>query len=430
MNSPTKTTQLRSGSRDALSIVLLLILTLIFSCTTAPDPQENTIAATDDFSVGRLDPARLTGAFNDFITSVYQAPADDKQAMVDSFIQWADNATGIPYIEDSTAYFLYINGSSPQVRVAGDFTGWDPTNQNLTNLTGTNLYYAGYQFEHTARLDYKIVVNSNWILDPLNPHTCSGGYGPNSELSMTGYVQPPEIQTYEIPHGSVISTTFSDTTQGRSRGVKIYTPPGYQEGDESYRSIYFHDGSEQLNLGYADNVLDYMIAHEMIPPVIAIFVDPTNRMEEYSYDYEFMEMFVNELVPWIDGQYRTMPEPENRAVAGVSLGGLTSLLFTIQHPEVFGNCGAYSSAIWFGDIIDQYDASQVLPVRIYMDAGTYEPSIYSSSVTLKGILEDAQWDFQWRSWHEGHSWGAWRAHLDDALLHFWPMVTSGIDERY
>jgi len=411
-------------------IMLSQVFSLLFSCTTAPDPQDTALIAADDFSVRRLDPAQLTGSFNDFINTVYQAPADQKQVLVDSFLQWADSTTGIPYIEDSTAYFLYVNGASPQVRIAGDFSGWDPTNQNLTHLSGTNLFYAGYHFESDARLDYKLVVNSNWILDPLNPHTCSGGYGPNSELAMTGYIQPPEIEAYTIPHGSVFSTTFSDTTQGRTRAVKIYTPPGYVEGNQSYRTIYFFDGSEQLNLGFADNVLDFMISEELIPPVIAIFTDPINRMEEYSYDYDFMEMFVNELVPWIDGQYRTMPEAEFRAVAGVSLGGLSSLLFSIHHPDVFGNCGAYSPAIWIGDVIDQYETSQSLPIKIYMDAGTYDPSIYNSSTTLKGILEAGQWDLQWREWHEGHSWGAWRAHLDDALTYFWPMTTSGIDDRY
>jgi len=410
----------RNSSLFRILRIQLFLLTIVQfqACATAPDPQENTLFGTDDFSVRRADPERLTRLFNDFITSVYVAPADQKQALVDSFLQWADSATGIPYIENTTAYFLYINGASHEVRVAGDFTDWNPTNQNLTHLSGTNLYYAGYQFENDARLDYKIVVNSNWIVDPLNPNTCSGGYGPNSELSMPGYIQPPEIESYEIPHGSLHSTTFSDTTQGRTRSVKIYMPPGYDEGNESYRSVYFHDGSEQISLAYTENILDYMISQELIPPLIAIFVDPINRMEEYSYDYDFMDMFVNELVPWIDGQYRTMPEAENRAVAGVSLGGLASLLFTIQHPDIFGNCGAFSSAIWFGDIIDQYDASQVLPVKIYMDAGTYEPSSYNSSMSLKAILDDDVWDLHWRQWHEGHSWGAWRAHLDEALIYF------------
>ncbi|NQV30230.1 MAG: hypothetical protein HQ508_05015 [Candidatus Marinimicrobia bacterium] len=407
----------------------LVFLISLQSCWMAPDRLLEEAASPDDFSVDAVQNPQDFTTFNDFITSVYQASGDAKQALVDSFMQWADATTGIPYIEESRAYFLYINGSSPQVAVAGDFCDWDPANQNFTNLSGTNLHYRSYPFESDARLDYKLVVDGNWILDPLNGRTCSGGYGPNSELSMGNYIQPPEIETYTIPHGTLISTSFSDTTQNRTRTLKIYTPAGYSEGDQQYRSIYFLDGSEYVTLGYARNVLDFMIAQELIPPVIAVFTDPTNRNSEYNYDYDFMEMFVGELVPWIDSQYRSFPESDKRAIAGVSLGGLTALLFTLQHPEVFGNCGAYSSAIWLGDLIEQYQNAQVQSVKIYMDAGTYESSIINSSASLQEILENNNWEYRWKVWHEGHSWGAWRAHLDESLTYFWPMETSGIDER-
>lgn len=418
-------------SRYMYRLLPMLLLTLFFqTCITAPEPQNIDLSATDDFSARKPDPEQIDGSFNDFITSVYSTPSEQKQAMVDSFLLWADSATGIPYLENASAIFLYTTSSANSVNLAGDFCGWNPDGQSLNHLSGTNLYYATYEFELDARLDYKLVVNGNWILDPRNPNTCSGGYGPNSELSMPDYIQPEEIQEYDFSHGLLSSVSFSDTTQGRTRNVKIYTPPGYDSEDAHYRTIYFHDGSEYVTLGSARNVLDYLIATEAIPPVIAVFVNPINRNDEYAYDYDFMAMFVNELVPWIDDSYRTMPEAQYRAVAGVSLGGLTSLLFTIQHPEVFGNCGAYSPAIWFGDIIAQYEAQTALPVKIYMDAGTYEPSIYNSSFELLGVLNSNSWVVDWKVWHEGHSWGAWRAHLDESLTFFWPLATSGIDERF
>ncbi len=409
--------------------VLFLVL-LLQSCWMSPGSLNEFQSVADDSSVNTSLSIQDNYIFNDFISSVYQAPADEKQALVDSFMQWADTTTGIPYIEGTTAYFFYINGSNPSVSVAGDFTGWDPENQQLSHLLGTNLYFRGYPFESDARLDYKLVINSTWILDPLNPRTTSGGYGPNSELAMPDYVQPWEIQSLAIPHGTVSYHTFSDTTQGRSRSVRVYTPPGYTDSTADYRCIYFLDGNEYLSLGSAQNILDYLIFNELIPPVIGVFTDPVNRDEEYDYDMAFMEMFVNELVPWIDSSYRTNPGAENRAIVGVSLGGLTSLLFTLHHPETFGNCGAYSSAVWLGDLIQQYQASDVLPVKIYMDVGTYESSIYNSSLTLQEELADQGWDHQWRVWHEGHSWGAWRAHLDESLLYFWPLTTTGIDDSY
>jgi len=411
-------------------VTILFVFVSLQTCFISPEIVDKQLNTADDFSASTRFSVQTDFTFNDFITSVYQADDSAKQALVDSFIQWADSTSGIPYIEDTTAYFLYFDASAPAVAIAGDFNGWDPEGQNFTPLPGTNLLYKAAYFESDARLDYKFVLGNDWILDPLNPHVCRGGFGPNSEIAMPDYLQPLEILDYEIPLGNMNTSQFSDSTQGRTRNVRVYTPPGYEGGTLHYRSIYFHDGSEYLQLGYAKNILDYMIFNEMIPPLVAVFVDPTDRNTEYAYDMDFMEMFVNELVPWVDAHYRTMTEPQYRAVAGVSLGGLTSLLFTLRHPDVFGNCGAYSPAVQLGNLIADYGDSKVLPVKIYMDAGTYESAIFNSADVLQRTLGNNSWDYQWKVWHEGHSWGAWRAHLDESLTYFWPLVKTGIDERY
>lgn len=407
---------------------MFISVLVLDSCILAPDLRSDRDLTTDEQLAQPSSPTDNT-LFNDFITSLYQAAPEAKQSLVDSFIQWADSTTGIPYIEDSTAYFMYAANGTNKVQVAGDFNGWTP-GSTFNSVSGTNFFYRSYAFEMDARLDYKLIVDESWILDPLNPHTCSGGWGPNSELSMPDYVQPPEIQESDIPQGTLVQSSFQDTTQGRSRNVTIYTPPGYESGSSDYRTIYFLDGTEYLQLGSAAEILNYLIDQALIPPVIGVFTDPTDRNKEYAYDMQFMEMFITELVPWIDGEYRTMTTPEDRAIAGVSLGGLTSLLFTLNHPEIFGNCGAYSPAIWFGDLMANYQNSPMQNTKIYLDAGTYEQSIHNASLDLEQILQSKGWNYKWEVWHEGHSWGAWRAHLDESLTYFWPMHTTGIDESY
>ncbi|MDH3269447.1 MAG: hypothetical protein OEM46_11400, partial [Ignavibacteria bacterium] len=105
-----------------------------------------------------------------------------KQAAVDSFMTYA-RTVGIPFIEDSTANFIYL-GYQNSVSVPGDFNGWSTTAWPMTHLSQTNFWYRSEIFELDARLDYKFIINgSNWILDPENPNICQGGFGPNSELS-------------------------------------------------------------------------------------------------------------------------------------------------------------------------------------------------------------------------------------------------------
>ena len=406
----------------------MLLVLMINACMLAPEFWDERPLSPDE-QLNHLAYLGTTSPFSQFMSNIHQADQSDRQAMVDSFLHWADSTSGVPYIEDTTAFFLYSANGTGAVKVAGDFNDWSPGSA-FSTVAGTNFFYQSHRFENDARLDYKLIVDGNWVLDPRNPHTCSGGFGPNSELSMQGYVQPEEIHRYDIPHGQMLFKSFTDTTQRQTRTMRIYLPAGYDEVDTRYRTAYFLDGSEFVSLGSAANVLDYLIYNQEIPPIIAVFTDPTTRNEEYAYDYEFLDMFMTELVPWIDQEYRTMPEAEHRAISGVSLGGLTSLLFTFNKPGTFKNCGAFSPAIQFGDLIQSYTEVADQGTRIYMDAGTYEPVIYHPSVELKEILEAKNWDLKWRSWHEGHSWGAWRAHLDEALTFFWPLHPTGIDESF
>ncbi|MCF7824172.1 MAG: hypothetical protein K9N35_08385 [Candidatus Marinimicrobia bacterium] len=403
------------------STITVFVLMCLQSCSSLDLTDDSSVAA------GRLTGSQFT--FKNFILSVDQAPDSVKQGLVDAFISRADSTTGIPYIDGSEAYFLYLDTTGSTVSVAGDFNDWKPSALPFTHLPGTRLFYQAMKFEPDARLDYKLVLGNDWILDPLNPNTCSGGWGPNSELSMPGYVHPLEILDFEIPLGNMNTISFSDTTLGRTRSITVYTPPGYDSGTEHYRSIYIHDGGQYQDLGSAKKVIDYLIFNELIPPIIAVFVDPTDRDEEYRYDIKFMEMFVNEIVPSIDARYRTRTEAKDRAIAGASLGGLTSLWFTYHHPETFGNCGAYSPAVQIGEISSLYEKSTPLAVKIYLDAGTYEETIYRSSVSFRQHLQNGGWDHKWREWHEGHSWGSWRAHLDESLTYFWSMPENGFDKR-
>ena len=144
--------------------------------------------------------AQSLGEFLDYLEGIGDPAA--AQVAADSFI----NTLGeLPFIEGgTTAHFIY-NEPATQVLVVGDFNFWDPGNAvAMTNFPGTNFRYHSQQFEVNARLDYKFVVDgSNWILDPLNPNTITGGFGPNSELAMPEYEQPWEIEENpDAPKGS------------------------------------------------------------------------------------------------------------------------------------------------------------------------------------------------------------------------------------
>ena len=355
-----------------------------------------------------------------------------KQAAVDSFMTYA-RTIGIPFIEDSTANFIYL-GNPNTVTTAGDFNGWSASAWPMTRLTQTNFWYRSENFEMEARLDYQFVLNgSSWILDPENPNTCPSGFGPNSELSMPLYVQPWEINyNPNIAHGKVVNKTIFSTIFGTNYQFYIYLPPGYDSlSSTTYSTVYFQDGSDYINYGKANNVIDNLLDSLKIQPVIGVFVKPNDRDLEYagSLRNQYRLFFVNELVPYIDANYKTKVDPKERLVMGLSYGGNISALISYNHPEVFGLCGLQSAQF----APNNYEAyflivnGPVKDIKWSSIWGTYD-GLYAIMRLLRDFLIGASYELDWLERPEGHSWGLWRATTDRMLEYFFPADPNNVND--
>lgn len=349
----------------------------------------------------------------------------DRQVAVDSFM---DAVGAFPYIESDTEMVFLFQGSASSIGVAGDFNGWTPGQGPLQNLAETDLWYRAYTFESNARLDYKLVLNgNNWILDPLNPNQVSGGFGPNSELAMPDYIQPWEIQENPaIPHGQTVAFNFVSTLLNGSYQVTVYLPPGYEDfPNRSYPSLYVQDGQEYLSLGSAAQVLDNLIDQGLMSEIIAVFIRPNNRNEEYagSKRTQYRQFLATELVPHIDALYRTIPEAAQRGVMGTSFGGNISGLTVYHHSDVFGKCGLHSGAFW-PNSYETYNLwlnlSNALPVRFAAVWGTYEGSLTQNQLDFQDYMTGEGYEFYGNLYPEGHSWGLWRATFDEILTFLFP----------
>jgi enterochelin esterase family protein len=363
--------------------------------------------------------------FNDFLYRLTSVPDSQRTAIVDSFMSACPQ---FPYLEqDTLAHFIY-RGEVSQANVPGDANNWNSNAFPMTRVTGTDFWYHSHVFESDARLDYKFVLNgSTWILDPRNPHQVIGGFGPNSELRMPAYVMPPEIAyNPNISHGALRDTSFYSTNLGNSRTIRIYTPPGYDSSSDSYPMMLFHDGLEYVTLASANNVLDYLIWQRRIQPIIAVFVPPVNRTQEYAGSLQgaFTAFIISELLPYIDARYRTITDPVRRATLGASYGGNIALWLAYSHPEVFGNVAPQSSYIQ-SSISSGFQNGPFLNLRLCLDLGTYDiPDLIPMVRSFVTTLQQRGYIYQYVEYHEGHSWGNWRAHIDNALEMFFPGDSS------
>lgn len=363
-----------------------------------------------------LLPLNLAGqSLSDFLVYVNSLPASERQIRVDSFLALHPVS---PLIEsDSICHFIYTDNVQ-KVQIAGDFSNWSSL-LDFSRVEATNFWYLTQTYESDARLDYKLVINGNqWILDPRNPFTCAGGFGPNSELRMPQYVYPSEVEYIAgIAHGSLRDTTFYSNYLKNSRKIWVYTPAGMNP-EKYYPVVYVHDGDGYLALASIRNILDNLIAWGQLQPLIAVFVPPVDRTEEYagSKQVAFTNFMVNEVVPWIDKRYPTILHPWGRANLGASNGGNISLWLTVSHPDVFGLVATMSSNVE-NNIKNTVLQGVNPPVKYYLDIGTYDIPILIQRVTdFLQILESSNETFIFHQFHEGHSWGNWKAHIDDALI--------------
>lgn len=371
----------------------------------------------------------LAQSFQHFLSQINAAKDQQKASLVDSFMK---AVPAFPFVEDTLAHFI-LRQNVQKVTLTGDFNNWNPDANSLTKIYGTHLWYLTQIYERDARLDYKYIINgSNWILDPLNPDKVTGGFGPNSELRMPDYVMPPEIENRsDILHGKIQTTTFQSQQLGNTRTVRIYTPPGYEQSVDSLGVILFHDGLEYLSLASAQNVLDYLIAQQKILPIVAVFVPPVQRTEEYAgvLQMKFTAFIVSELMPWLDKNYRVRHNPEFRATLGASNGGNIALWLGLNHPEQFGNIAAQSSYVQ-PSIATRFENEPKKKLKIYLDIGTYDiPLLVPMVRNFKKIIEAKAYSYYYQEFHEGHSWGNWRAHIDDALIFFFPTTPMKINNR-
>jgi enterochelin esterase family protein len=379
------------------------------------------------FIAVRVAASQPAQTFDGLIQRIAAEDPSKRPAIVDSFMI-AQTPKGFPVTTDSMAYFVYRGKVDSTIEVTGDYTQWSPNGDSMRNVSATDLYYFGRKFEPDARIDYKFINDGNWILDPLNLHIVNGGFGQNSELAMPSYLQPATIRyNPAIPHGTLSTFTLISSYTGDSRSVTVYLPPHYDSSSLRYPSLYVHDGPDYLSLASMANVIDNLIDAKQIRPMIGVFIPSGgDRAAEYRLEKitQFTSMMIKELVPYVDSVYRTDASASQRGTMGASDGGHIALYLAVNYPETFGLVGGQSSTIT--DLFRiPVQTGPKISVKFYLDVGTYDISSKSFRLLplnrdFRDLLMRKGYAIRYAEYHEGHSWGNWRAHTGDILKTLYP----------
>ena len=350
---------------------------------------------------------------------------------------------GYPQITEGGKVFFLYHGEGRDVGIIGDMTDWKDAIK-MDKLDESNYFYKEIYLEPDARLQYLYVVDGEeFVLDSFNKRKVGNGLGLMSEIMMPEYSADTFFEHYSdarVPDFSdLVELTVDSDFLGYKHKVHVKLPCDYSGGTHNYPVLYFQDGLDYIKYAYASDYLSSLFDEKIIPECIVVFVTPPNlhtgdepnRSTEYGMNDDYLSFFCEELVPSIDGKYRTIQDRNSRVVIGDSYGGLISTYIAFARSEVFGKVCSQSGYYSFSDdrLIGMFQDSLKKDIRLYLHVGTYEKKIgpdfipdkeqdfLSANRRMRMVLENKGYDYLYAESREGHTWGNWRSHLRGALTY-------------
>ena len=288
---------------------------------------------------------------------------------------------------------------------------------------------------------YALDVNGIRMNDP-NSHTY---FGTGKD---TSGVEIPEdgvdyYRAKDVPHGAVSIQTYHSRITGQWRRCFVYTPPDYETNSSArYPVLYLQHGSGEdetgwIFQGHANLILDNLIAEKQAVPMIIVMENgyasvpagpfgpaASGRAADIA---AFEDVMTKEVIPMIDSTFRTIPDREHRAMAGLSMGANQALHLATGHLDTFAYIGGFSGTM-NGLSTDPLDPATAFDGRfkdgaafnqkvklLWLGLGTQEPNPFPASVgAFRAMLEKAGIKYVYfSSPGTSHEWLTWRRDLND-----------------
>jgi enterochelin esterase-like enzyme len=352
------------------------------------------------------------------------APAADKAERV--MLQLiANGKVAIPVVRGNQVTFFAEGAGGLSPRLVSDLTGWgerpdgsfDFTVGKMHLIGGTNWYSLTASADPSARIEYLYSYGAgDYRLDPHNTRRAPRVGGDASEVVMYAYQPPPEFAEPAVTPAGRISEAMVPGAIVRQRRVIVYTPPGYNPS-KKYPLAVFHDGGLVVNTGEAPRVLDWLIARDKIHPVVAVFVDPVSRTEDFRHAAPMRDFVGGELMAWIAEHYSITPVAEDHAIVGISAGARGALDAMASYPAVFGKCALLIPALDQSDVatipVRQGEAPQL---QVTILSAAYDHLNHNSSELARDSLKARGHSVKYIEVPEGHSTLTWKNHLHEVLI--------------
>lgn len=278
---------------------------------------------------------------------------------------------------------------------------------------------------------YTFVVDGVATLDPMNTQIKPNLIWVGNMVLVPGE-KAEDWEVQDVPHGAVQQRFYKSEIIGDQRDYFVYTPPGYDPaGSVKYPVLYLLHGFSDTAVGWtavgqAHVILDNLIEQGRAKPMVVVMplgygVPYFGRDGRLQFGLaldnfgKFRQALLEEVMPQVEKQYRVSTKREDRAIAGLSMGGAESLFTGLNNLDTFGAIGAFSSGGLGQNQVDRVfpnlDPKKANALRVfYVICGTEDSLIgfhrgFSKWLTDKGVKHEAV------ETSGGHWWMLWRRNL-------------------
>lgn len=258
----------------------------------------------------------------------------------------------------------------------------------------------------------------------------------------------------DVPHGTVARRWYSSPTLKENRRITIYTPPGYEGNNQSYPVFYLLHGSggdeeAWIALGRTSQIMDNLIARGKAKPMIVVMTNGHTQNnaspEETSRAYTpamgggkreavaSMEDSFGDVMKFIESNYRVKKGKANRAIAGLSMGGMHSSAISAQYPNTFDYVGVFSAppiAAMMGpadnpeaanaqkEFVKRLETQKKNGFKLYWIACGKSDFLYKGVIESMKKMDEIGFNYTYLESGGGHTWDNWRIYLSE----FAPML--------
>lgn len=242
-----------------------------------------------------------------------------------------------------------------------------------------------------------------------------------------------------VPHGQLRENQYFSKTSNSVRRVYIYTPPGYENNNKKYPVLYLQHGMGENetgwgNQGHANLIMDNLIAEGKAVPFIIVMensaVDlsgmprrprpgttpgqgaPGPSMNSFNFAGQFERILIDDLIPYVESNFRVIANQKQRAMAGLSMGGMQTRSIVKTNPEKFSYVGLFSSGTFSPSEIKDIELFKKAGKLVFMSFGSREAA---GAAQIGAVAEE--WNaigikgVSYVSPETAHEWHSWRRSL-------------------